>query len=85
MKRIANLVLLTAACFLAGCSTTKESKTSEMRRGMKQQMNAVRAQLQTSGASAARLREFDRVAAAMDRQMRQLERQMHAMEATDAR
>ena len=83
MKYITGLFLIVTACFLVGCSTTKETETSEIRRGMKQQMNAVRAQLRASGASAAQLREFDRAAAAMDRQMRQLERQMHAMEKTD--
>lgn len=79
-KQTANVLLIAVACLLAGCSSTRESETSELRRGMKQQMRAVRAQLQASDASAAQLREFDRVAAAMDQQMRQLERQMQAME-----
>lgn len=80
MKRIACLLLITTTCLLAGCSSTRESETSEMRRGMKQQMSVVRTQLQTSGASAAQLREFDKAMTELDRQMRQLERQMHAME-----
>ena len=80
MKRTAGLLLITTTCFLAGCSSTKESEATEMRRGMKQQMSVVRMQLQTSGASSAQLRDFDKATAELDRLMRQLDRQMQAME-----
>ena len=72
--------LLMATCFLSACSSTRDSETSELRGGMKQQMATVRAQMKASGATPAQLRDFDRAALAMDRQMRQLERQMQAME-----
>lgn len=80
MKRIACLLLITTTCLLAGCSSPRESETSELRRGMRQQMSVLRTQLQTSGASAAQLRDFDKAMTELDRQMRQLERQMQAME-----
>lgn len=80
MKRIACFLLLATSCLLAGCSSTRETETSEMRRGMRQQMSVLRTQLQTSGASAAQLRDFDKAMTELDRQMRKLERQMHAME-----
>jgi septal ring factor EnvC (AmiA/AmiB activator) len=72
--------LLVATCLLAACSSTRESETSEIRSGMKQQMATVRAQMKTSGATAAQLRDFDRAMVEMDRQMRALERQMKALE-----
>ena len=85
MKRIASSLLIVTACLLAGCSSTRETETSEMRRGVKQQMSVLRNQLQSSGASQAQLRDFDRAVAAVDRQMRQLERQLQAMEKSDSR
>lgn len=80
MKRTANILLITSACLLASCSSTRENETSELRRDLRQQMNLVRTQLKTSGASTAQLRDFDKAMAELERQMRQLERQMQAME-----
>jgi hypothetical protein len=74
------IILIGATCLLAGCRSPRETETSELRHGLRQQMRVVRTQLQTSGASSAQLREFDRVASALDRQMRQLERKIQAME-----
>jgi Tfp pilus assembly protein PilO len=85
MKQIVNCLLIAIACLLAGCSHTQESETTELRRAMKQQMTALRAQLKASGATVAQLREFDRAIAALDQPMRQLERQMQAMETVEKR
>jgi len=80
MKRIACLLLITTTCLLAGCRNTQESEASEMRRGLRQQTSILRTQMQTSGASSAQLRDFDKAMTELDRLMRQLERQMQAME-----
>lgn len=73
-------VLTCAASLCAGCATSKEAETSEMRRAMRAQMTAVRNQMLASGASVAQLREFDKAMVEMDRVMRQMEKQMRAIE-----
>jgi hypothetical protein len=50
------------------------------RREMREQMMAVRRQMQASGASLAQLREFDKAMAEMERLMRQAEKQMRALD-----
>jgi Tfp pilus assembly protein PilO len=82
MKRITSrsAVFICAALLCAGCATTHNDETSEMRRGMRQQMMAVRTQMRASGASAAQLRDFDKAVAEMDRMLRQMEKQMRALE-----
>ena len=81
MNRTAlSVILICAASLLAGCQTSRNSDTAELRHEMRKQLQSARAQLQASGATPAELREIDQAITALDRQMRQLERQMQAME-----
>ena len=82
LKRITNLlaVFFSAALLCAGCASTSDNEASQMRREMRRQMMAVRTQMQTSGATPAQLREFDKAMVEMERVMRQTEKQLRALE-----
>jgi len=73
-------IVICAASLLAGCRTSHNSDTAELRHEMRKQLQSARAQLQASGATPTQLREIDQAITALDRQMRQLERQLQAME-----
>lgn len=68
-----SVIAICAASLLAGCHTSRNSDTAELRHEMRKQLQTARAQLQTSGATPAQLREIDQAIAALDQQMQQLE------------
>jgi hypothetical protein len=66
---------------LSGCSSPLHSETNEMTQMLNEQMKALRAQLVAQGATAEQLREFDRQMATLKKSMKQVGRQLNAIEA----
>ncbi len=72
------IVMGIAALTLCGCAGTRDNEFNEMRSMMREQNRQVRAQLVAAGASRKQLQEFDQAEVSMMRQLRVLEKQMHA-------